>query len=309
MFRRMLSTAALFAATITAAQAQPVQIQPVGVSADTLPDDFRGKVRYFGNHSGTVTTIQRAGERRRASSACPRPDQGCPERIGGSLEVELEFDGEVVKGVFRGTGGLRDSGLIGRRQGSACRLFDLADGSVWSGRCDSEAFIGTVASVPNAATQLELAFETVGTRTLDYAERERRRREYHERLRRIEFLQALVDGTAPIEQRLDAAVELDSYSWQYDAYRPGSLRNIERGRERDDRYQIGGEFALKNGGAGWVRATVDHGAISCLEFWDAPGVCRPITPPRLPAPPPEEGTPEAFPSLILPAQARETPGG
>lgn len=304
---RLTLTAALIATAWSArADAQPMQVvQPIASADAGLPSDFQGKVRYFGNHSGEIATRLRAGERRSPRADCPRPDQGCPELVGGSLEVELEFDGDVVKGVFRGTGGLHDSGLIGRRQGAQCRLFDLTDGSVWSGRCDGEAFVGSVASVAGAARQIELRFETVGTRTIDFAERERRRREIIERQRRIEQLRGQIDSSAPIEKRFAAAVELDSYGWRDDRYVPGSLTDIERTRERDNRFEISGAVALEGGGTGWIRARVENDAILCIESWDAPGMCRPIRTP-LPLELPDDAPADA-PLLLTQPGAAPTP--
>ncbi|QIG80373.1 hypothetical protein [Stakelama tenebrarum] len=293
MFRLSICGLIALAATLSAAKAQQVQqVQPIGLPVsqpgEGLPADFEGKVHYFGNHSGDISVLRSTGDQpRRRNTDCPRPDQGCPDPVGGSLEVTLEFEGEVVRGEFRGTGGLRDSRLVGRRQGAECRLFDITDGSVWSGRCDSEAFVGSVQSVPNAAIQIHLAFEAVGTRTVDYAERERLRREAILMRRRIALLESQLDGNGPIETRFEAAIELDSLSWEYDEYIPGSLTAVDRGRERDDRYQIYGEFALTDGGTGWARADVDHDAIVCIEFWDIPGYCRPIVrpvPPEIPEP-------------------------
>ncbi len=305
MIRLMIG--GIFAFTILAPVAQAQQVQPIGIPisqpGEVLPPDFEGKVRYFGNHSGEISVLRSTGnEQRRRNTACPRPDQGCPDPVGGSLEVTLEFEGSVVRGEFRGTGGLRDSQLVGRRQGAECRLFDIADGSVWSGRCDSQGFMGSVESVPNAAIQVHLAFETVGTRTINYAERERRRREAIQRRWRIETLEARLAGNGAIEDRFEAAIELDSFSWPYEQYVPGSLSAIDRSRERDGRYQIYGEFALKAGGKGWARADVDHGTISCIEFWTMPGYCRAIVHP-VPAPPPgEPGAQDELGAMLIPRQ-------
>ncbi|MEI9926745.1 MAG: hypothetical protein WDN44_02285 [Sphingomonas sp.] len=169
----------IFGATllILSAWALPTAAQPSNASPSDagtiLPPDFHGRINYFGNHSGEVIAVTTfAGGPKKD---CPRPDHKCPERIGGSLQVELEFDGDIVKGTFRGTGGLRDSALIGRRVGPDCHLYDLTDGSVWDGRCDSQIFRGTVKSVPNAQVQIALSFEALGTRVRDYAEWDRRR--------------------------------------------------------------------------------------------------------------------------------------
>ena len=185
----------------------PAAAQVVVPAADDgLPDDFHGKVQYFGNHSGEVRATV-PGTPRRTDTKCPKREGGCPELIGGSFQAELEFDGDIVRGQYRGTGGMRPSTLIGRRSGANCRLFDTTDGSVWSGRCDREAFIGSVRSVPNAPEQIELVFETVGVNTVDFYQRERDL----ELVRAYDRLGGIVFGDGAGEARLDAILELQSY--------------------------------------------------------------------------------------------------
>ena len=254
-------------------------------TANALPEDFRGKISYFGNHSGELTTA-RTGEARKPTSDCPRPDQRCPVRIGGSLQVDLEFEGDVVRGSFRGSGGLRDSGLIGRRQGAQCRLFDLTDGSVWAGHCDREGFVGTVKSVGGAATQISLSFEVVGTKTNDYAEAERQRRLAQQTARRIEFLRSVIASDDPIDDRVLASIELDSYSWSYDRLRTNTLTITRRTKPRRGSYEIDADFELEGGSKGWAHARIDGDTIACIEFWDYPGKCRTI---KLPTPPVDTG--------------------
>jgi hypothetical protein len=302
MIRQILIAAIALLAWSTPAFAQKSANVAVGEpNGSGLPSDFRGRISYFGNHSGEVisTTTWRGGPKK----DCPRPDHKCPERIGGSLEVELEYDGDIVKGTFRGTGGIRDSNLIGRRVGSNCRLYDLADGSVWSGRCDSYSFSGGVASVPNSQVQVSLKFDAVGTKTRDYTEWDRRRREAILRRRHYQMLQAQLKSDAPIETRFAAAVELDSYSWPFERLRPGSVSDIRRTKGKRD-YFVTGSFRLEGGASGWARARVIDGDISCIELWDMEGVCRPL---NLPGPPPE---PEANPpadetSWVLPSTPQD----
>lgn len=307
MIRVCLSAALLAAAWSVPAVAQGNDLG--SAQAEALPPDFRGKVQYFGNHSGEVRSVRtiRGGPRK----DCPRPDQGCPERVGGSLEVELEYDGDIVKGSFRGTGGLRESALIGRRVGSQCRLYDLTDGSVWSGRCDGESFLGSVKSVPNAAVQIAISFEAVGTRVRDFSEWQRRRREAILRKRRYEILQAQLAGNGPIETRFAAAIELDSFNWYFDRLRPNTIRNITKTKPKRGFYQVSGEFSLESGAAGWARANIENEVIACVEYWDVPGVCRPLS--ATPPPPEPENEPPAdadaawlLPREALPADAQPT---
>lgn len=239
-----------------------------------LPEDFRGKVQYFGNHSGEVRAIV-PGTPRRTDKKCPKPEGGCPELIGGSFQAELEFDGDIVKGRYRGTGGMRPSTLIGRREGANCRLFDTADGSVWSGRCDREAFIGTVLSVPNAPEQINLAFESVGINTLDFYERDRTR----ELIAAYERFGGIAFGQGAGEARLDALLRLQSYFVDPAlGYRPGTLRNVERESDKKNSpvYAVYGEYTRIDGASAWARARFEYDRLVCLETSVEPGTCRVI---------------------------------
>lgn len=272
---------------------------PTKDSTETLPNNFHGKVSYFGNHSGEIVSA-RSGESRKPTSDCPRPDQRCPVRIGGSLQVDLEFDGVVVRGSFRGSGGLRDSGLIGRRQGGQCRLFDLTDGSVWSGQCSREGFVGTVKSVGGASNQITLSFEVVGTKTEDYAERDRLKREALQNARRIEFLRGVLASNDSVEDRVLASVELDAYSWTYDRLRVSTLVIERRTKPRRGSYEIDVAFELQGGGKGWAHARIEQDAIICIEFWDFPGKCRAIKLPTTPLPGSSYGDDEKHSSFMMP---------
>lgn len=301
---RLITGAALLAAAWSlpaAAQGNVARGEPNG---NALPDDFKGRVSYFGNHSGEVISVltMRGGPKK----DCPRPDHRCPERIGGSLEIELEFNADIVKGSFRGTGGIRDSQLIGRRVGAQCHLYDIADGSVWDGRCDGQSFTGSVKSVANAQVQISLSFDSVGTKVRDYSEWERRRREAILIRRHYQVLKAQLGGTGPIEIRFAAAVELDSWSWPFDRFRPGTLTDIRKTKEKHGIYDISGSFQLEGGGAGWARAHVEDDRIACIELWDVVGVCRPL---NLPGPPPEpdDQPPPDASSWLLPSDPGAPP--
>ena len=277
----------------------PAMAQVAVPPADGLPDDFRGKVQYFGNHSGEVVATV-PGTPRRTDAKCPKREGGCPELIGGSFQAELEFDGEIVKGRYEGTGGMRPSTLIGRRDGANCRLFDTADGSVWSGRCDREAFIGTVRSVPNAPEQIELSFETVGVNTVDFFEQERTR----QLIAAYDQFGGIAFGDAAGESRLDALLRLHGYFVDTgNAYRPGTLRNVERESDKKNSpiYSVYGDYSTIDGATAWARARFEYDRFVCIETSVEPGFCRPIDP----VPPNLDGGSDFFASLglrPLPAQ-------
>ena len=270
MVRSLILAFSLAVMGIAPASAQVVTPAATG----GLPEDFQGKVQYFGNHSGEVVAIV-PGTPRRTDTKCPKREGGCPELIGGSFQAELEFDGDIVKGKYRGTGGMRPSTLIGRRNGANCRLFDTTDGSVWSGRCDREAFIGTVRSVPNAPEQIDLAFETVGVNTVDFYARDRTR----ELIAAYDRFGGIAFGDAAGESRLDALLQLHGYFVDRDlAYRPGTLRNVERESDKKNSpiYSVYGDYTRLDGASAWARARFEYGRFVCLETSVEPGYCRVI---------------------------------
>lgn len=251
------------------------QDRPAGAPDTQLADEFRGKIHYFGNGNGSVATIGLAQGKK---SDCPRPDGGCPRPVGGSLDVELEFDGAVVKGTYRGTGGLRNGALIGRRVGAVCRLFDTGDGSVWAGRCDAEGFAGRVKSVSNASTQIDIAFEALGTDVVDYVDRDRT--EWARK--RFDYLMPVVQGNGTIRDRMAAIAELEGYASRRYRYAPDSLGAVDVSRRSDGgrTYVAQAAFQTRGGQAGWARARFEHDALVCVETSFAPGDCHALTPPE-----------------------------
>jgi hypothetical protein len=315
MIRLCLSALLLLTAWATPALAQNGQPPAAADPADALPPGFQGKVSYFGNHTGTVVSaLTYSGGPKKD---CPRPDHRCPERIGGSLEVTLEFDGDVVRGKFRGTGGLRDSQFVGRRTGATdCQLYDRIDGAVWQGHCGAQLFRGSVISPTNAAVQVDLYFQALGVSVFDYAEWYRDQREQIRRKQRYEALiEELQNGDPDYRRRFEIGVELDSYGWDNHELRVGSVRDFHiekapRGSGYDRLYVV--SFDLRGGGSGRALGHVRKNSLLCVEFdFGTPnrgpsGRCRaldrPPAPPDPPRRPPESESlfPDDDPGPALP---------
>ncbi|MBO9712142.1 hypothetical protein [Sphingomonas sp.] len=289
MIRLISSVLLALAAFASPALAQSDARVPavVGEQGTVLPPDFHGKVLYFGNHSGRVYSIKtnHGGPR----NDCIRPDGSCPEQIGGSLQIELMFEGDVVKGQFRGTGGLRESTLIGRRVGPRCDLYDPIDGSMWSGVCDSKNFIGKVTSVPNALVKVDLDFRAVSVEYKDFSDWERAYQAALARVRAYDYLRAQYDGYSPPQDKLLAAIQLAAFDWNYDPLVPNSFGPVSSGKSKWGYYiQVG--YRLESGVNGWARArlTRKNGEVACIIFWERPREedCRPFIPPQRPPEPP-----------------------
>ena len=274
-----------------------------------LPPDFRGKIRYFGNHTGLVRSIHTF--RDGPFKDCVKPSKNCPEQIGGSLQVDLEFQGDIVHGVFRGTGGLRESRLVGRRIGAQCELYDPADGSTWSGICNRRNFNGQVTSVANALVKVDLKFTAVGIEVDDFSDLYDAWRAEVVRVQRYDQLIAQWNGAESAETRFRTAVELSVYGWQLDPYVPGSMGPLTATDENSNTRTLYVEFATESGGRGWARAALAREKVSggwlagkkiwvikCIAFWDT-SQCVPFTPPpRPPQPPREPPAPPSTPILM-----------
>ena len=178
-----------------------------------------------------------------------------------------------MKGSYRGTGGLRDGALIGRRTGSICRLFDMRDGSVWSGRCDLESFTGRVKSVSNAATQIDLSFEALGTEMVDYVERDKEAALKE----RIAYLIPIAQGGGPLAPRMAALAELEGYATGRYTFVQDSLGPVELSRKSDGgrSYLAYATFATQASQSAWVRVKIERDALICVETSFAPGDCHP----------------------------------
>lgn len=105
----------------------PSYAQPRTVSRaqnDVLPSDFRGTISYAGQHEGTLTRGRRT------------------DRLGGSLNITIDYNGQRVTGSYSGTGGINHGTLTGSRTGSRCRLVDDRGGDVLEAECTRTRFVG-----------------------------------------------------------------------------------------------------------------------------------------------------------------------
>lgn len=303
MIRLMLSAILAIAAWSAPALAQGGQTYASNDSGPTtLPPGFHGRIYYFGNHTGEITSrrTNRDGPRK----DCIRPDGSCPEQVGGSLRVSLTFDGDVVSGTFHGTGGLRESKLLGRRIGSTCSLYDPIDGSTWIGTCDLKNFAGRVTSVENALVRVDLKFNAVSVAVNDYSEWKERIARMYARLQDYDNWRAQYEGAYNSEEALLAAVKLSSFRWERDPLVPESVSLAGPPTKFGGVYYQQVNYSLKSGTRAWARARLTkrkNGEISCLIFWDRPREedCRAFVMPQRPPEPPsrrpqDENMPDGF---------------
>jgi hypothetical protein len=142
--------AAMMAALAVAGPTSAQQSGPIDLS-DSLPPDFRGTITYRGSHGALLDRGPRRGTR----------------QYGGSLTIELTFEGNRVTGRFSGTGGINSGTMTGTRNGNHCRLIEARDGDVIEGECTRSRLSARARST--RANAMTASFEAQATRVVDSA--------------------------------------------------------------------------------------------------------------------------------------------
>lgn len=83
---------------------------------------------------------------------------------------------------------------------------------------------------------------------------------------------------AELAKILDYLIAMDSRSWLLHSYSPGSVYNVEILNESKDKTSglVFANFKYTDGSGAWVKAKIGKGGVSCLEFHDFAGQCRPV---------------------------------
>lgn len=74
---------------------------------------------------------------------------------------------------------------------------------------------------------------------------------------------------------MDAVVQLDSRGWWANRYDVGSMHNVSV-RSESNYSTAYGDYTYNGGVPGWVRMRYVGEQISCIEFHDFAGNCRPV---------------------------------
>ena len=83
---------------------------------------------------------------------------------------------------------------------------------------------------------------------------------------------------AELGRLLDYLIDMDSRYWLMRGYMVGSVFNVEILNESKDKSSglVFANFFYTDGSSAWVKARIGKGGVSCLEFDDLAGQCRPI---------------------------------
>jgi len=65
--------------------------------------------------------------------------------------------------------------------------------------------------------------------------------------------------------------------WLANKYDEGSIANIQAEQHRGRLASLKGDYTYNNGQPGTVRVEFQHRGGACVEYWDTPGVCRPLS--------------------------------
>lgn len=81
-----------------------------------------------------------------------------------------------------------------------------------------------------------------------------------------------------LAKMFDYLIAVDSRSWLLHRYATDSVYNVEILNESKDRTSglVFANFNYADGGGAWVKAKIGRGGVSCLEFHDFAGQCRPV---------------------------------
>jgi|CXWL01.1.fsa_nt_gi hypothetical protein len=77
---------------------------------------------------------------------------------------------------------------------------------------------------------------------------------------------------------MEQIVQLDSRGWMINRYDSGSMHDVLAESRNSDQSSavVRGAYTFNNGRRGWVRARIERGLVSCVEYWDFSGRCRPV---------------------------------
>ena len=262
--------------------------------SEAIAPDFRGKITYEGGYEGTMTTPARTSHRTDLGSLVGAAMSAKSEPYRGGTVYEVEYDGVQIKGTFREQGAFNGTGTFtGTRNGTTCQLINNV-GIRMTAECGLTRYFARLNFTDNRGRTYNSVVEANRTNIVDYVERERlaalqARRDAEAATQVRQQLAAnpsratpsRTAGRAPPSDAIayfDGLIAEDASSWMMNRYDRGSMRNMKiiatsNGGQTKVVY---GDYTYNGGQAGWVKAQFNNGELSCIEFWDFSGQCRPL---------------------------------
>ncbi len=287
----LYAAAAVVLPTLAAAQnASPYRTSEPSPTQQVIDANFQGSVTYSGSYSGSV--------RGPAPSRSSAPQAhfnigginlnvptdtftGRPplKRIQGAITFTLTFDRGRVRGTYATNGDVHPGSVQGTVERGYCTLYDDAGGAPWSGPCDAQGFEGSNPSTSPGT----LTFRTTTSSIIDLATRnrqlaEQRRVQEEQQREQQRLLKAKLAHLTPLERKIEAVLEEDASSWIRNRYDIGSVNNAHaypQSKKNGSAYWTA-KYTYNGGSVGGVHVKLIGGQISCVEFFDQQGECRPV---------------------------------
>ncbi|HPU15637.1 MAG TPA: hypothetical protein PK808_06115 [Polymorphobacter sp.] len=207
------------------------------------------------------------------------------EHMTGALTVDLEFNGEQVKGRYQPNGKMNPGSFTGNVRDGVCTLYDDHDGAPWTGACGRNGFSGSVTSVANNPVQGTVNFQTSVIKIVDYDVRDREAAAVaaadkiaseKRAAAQLAAIRAMPLAGPVLTKQLNSFVIADSAGWVMNHYDAGTIHNVRvaEGSAKTGNMVLRGEYTFNGGESGWVLAKLVGGKLDCIQFWDARIGCR-----------------------------------
>jgi hypothetical protein len=261
----------------------PLFAQAGNAESAAISDDFRGKIVYEGIYEGTKSTPRRPPRRLSLGDLIESATSGSSEPYRGIMRIEVEYEGNGFKGVWRQQGEAAGAGsgtMTGTRVGTTCQV-TMNDGSRYTADCDRYRFNARTENTGRRGEKYRGVVTTQATSLVDYVERDRQLalQAEKDRIAAAEAAAryaALPNAGPALTRKFEQYVRQDSQGWAFNRYDFGSLTNVKivSGKAGVGTYVMRGEYTYNGGAPGSVMVEMNGPNLSCIQFWDAVIGCR-----------------------------------
>ena len=195
---------------------------------------FRGKIIYQGSYTGRAILPAQGGSSVRGGAFNVFIPNTKTVDLAGAITIELEIEGQAVRGNFKTTGPLNPENFSGVLNAEGCTLHIPRGGATMKGPCGADGFVGVMTSPPSVNFTVNVQFQTTATKVEDYDERDRKQVEVAAQRRVAEAAERVAEAAerAERERQQVAQQELHLRLYREDPeYRKRSDDNASRAEE------------------------------------------------------------------------------
>ncbi len=209
------------------------------------------------------------------------------KQISGGYTGEFEFNRGIITGSCQlksnNSGSLSPCRYNGSLNGNSCAVYE--SGVLIPFFCDKRSLSGfSDYKNPQTGERVKVNWTANATVYEDYDERDRQRQLEAEarQARALEMAANAKSGIAPenltLAGYMDDIISADARSWVLNRYDRGSVYSVQLVNQSDDGQNADAvaEYTYNGGLRGWVRAHLVGGVVSCFEYHDFSGQCRPV---------------------------------